>query len=210
MEYYCQCCDYKTYVKCNYIKHLNTTKHILNSELSTTHNNNNESLPIHNNNTFICNMCDKEFASRYSLKRHKKKYCILRHLDENQKLENEKRKLEIENQELKEHIIELKEHIIDLRKRKKEYFRDNLHYKKLYYALDKADVKECLKSNGYENGHQVIEYSQRKMERLMNLKLKYLGEKQYYKRLVTEKDKEISELRHKLLEFEEKFKKLQM
>jgi hypothetical protein len=53
MEYYCRYCKYKTNIKSNYNKHLQTKKH-----LDTCKNNK------------YCDICNKEFKNIRNLKRH--------------------------------------------------------------------------------------------------------------------------------------------
>ncbi len=54
-DYICRACNYNTLIKCNYIKHLNTKKH------------------LNSMSKIFCNLCKKNFNSRQKLVKHLKK-----------------------------------------------------------------------------------------------------------------------------------------
>ena len=60
MEHYCEKCKYKTYLKQNYNKHINSSKHKSNVESTN--------ICI----DYKCIKCDKQFASKTTLWRHNK------------------------------------------------------------------------------------------------------------------------------------------
>jgi len=70
-KYFCETCDYTTCKKCNYDKHLLSSKH----ENST---NNNQKVA---KSSHECNICNKCFNDRAGLWRHKKKCSIINHDD---------------------------------------------------------------------------------------------------------------------------------
>jgi len=70
-KYECKKCDYNTFNKYDYEKHINTLKH--NSSTLAM-----ESMEISQKsqeNKFICNQCNKEYKDNSGLWRHKKKVC---------------------------------------------------------------------------------------------------------------------------------------
>lgn len=77
-KYYCECCNYETEIKCNYMKHLLTKKHIfisskmkynqiLHSNLSNIEND--------NGHIFQCKYCSKKYKHASSLSRHINHIC---------------------------------------------------------------------------------------------------------------------------------------
>jgi len=94
MNYECKCCHYQSYVKANYMKHLNTQKHILKignvtqtevaiKSINDTEEDNPKSpksqpkvngestLPTH-----VCKYCDQSFKFKQSMYRHIKYSCM--------------------------------------------------------------------------------------------------------------------------------------
>ena len=65
-NYYCENCDYKTDKKCNFDKHLLTSKHI-----KTT--NSIENVAESSSKKYTCDICNKFFHDRAGLWRHNKK-----------------------------------------------------------------------------------------------------------------------------------------
>jgi hypothetical protein len=66
-NFICECCDYKSYKKSDYHKHLTTPKHKKNSILNT---NEQETLqPI----IFMCKKCNKTYKGRNGLWYHEQK-----------------------------------------------------------------------------------------------------------------------------------------
>jgi len=71
LEYYCEICDYRCFKKYNWVKHINTCKHI-----KATNGNNlatESGKKWHSKSVNICENCDKEYKDRTGLWRHKKK-----------------------------------------------------------------------------------------------------------------------------------------
>ena len=157
MEYNCKYCNYTSLLKGNYKKHLNTSKHILNVKKY------NMNVEPTDNNKFICNLCDKEFASNFSLKRHKEKYCILRDLNTTDLKVLNETKLGVNN------II-----------------------------LEDKNKKLEVEVKKYKDEVADLEYNNQKLSKTL------INYKKYYKDLVTEKDKEILDLKDKLWELENK------
>jgi hypothetical protein len=104
--YKCDCCNYSSKIKCNWIRHLKTKKHFNNFENSlqpmvmTTNEHKmstNEHKMSTNEHTFKCDFCDLYFSTHPNKRRHEIHYC-----KENpetmkykiHKLEKEKKKLE--------------------------------------------------------------------------------------------------------------------
>ena len=84
----CKFCNYSTKVKCNYIKHINTSKHkkmeekcktieTLNEKMNTNEHkmNTNEHKNFQKNESFICEFCSKKFNTKASMRRHQLHYC---------------------------------------------------------------------------------------------------------------------------------------
>jgi len=71
-KYFCEKCDYITCKKCNYDKHLLSSKH-------ENRSNNNQKVA---NNSYECNICNKCFNDRAGLWRHKKKCSTINQNDE--------------------------------------------------------------------------------------------------------------------------------
>ena len=71
-KFFCEKCDYITYKKCNYDKHVLSRKH-------ENSNNNNQKVA---KSSHECNICDKCFNDRAGLWRHKKKCSIIYQHDE--------------------------------------------------------------------------------------------------------------------------------
>ena len=115
MEFTCDCCHYSTTVKCNYGKHLSSTKHIKNmtkyttaykSAVSVVSASQPKDIPETPQTTpettkvtpkvsgFFCKYCDNEFKHRSSLSKHTKYSCT-------------KKKYEDEKEEPKEDVKEL-------------------------------------------------------------------------------------------------------
>jgi hypothetical protein len=65
INYVCELCDYNTFKKADYTKHLNTIKHENNK--TTTDNN------IKIDTSFQCEICQKKYSDRICLWRHKQK-----------------------------------------------------------------------------------------------------------------------------------------
>ena len=72
-KYYCNLCDYYTFRKNNYNKHLNSIKHKNNEN---THNNNAKVAK-----KYVCVNCEKIFNDRAGLWRHNKKCISNNHID---------------------------------------------------------------------------------------------------------------------------------
>ena len=68
MKYQCIYCDYYTDRKSNYESHLNSLKHTKNVKMETLGNNIKQ-----NKQNYVCNNCNKEFANRSGLWKHKQK-----------------------------------------------------------------------------------------------------------------------------------------
>ena len=105
-NFYCECCDYYSCRKNDYIKHLATQKHKKNMLPNVT-----ETLPKKSKSRtkvakiFVCEICNKEYKSRKGLWGHKKK-CIpvnlkidpeVKELKELNKIQEEKIQLLMEN-----------------------------------------------------------------------------------------------------------------
>ena len=83
MTYNCECCNFITDIKANYNRHLNTNKHIQNTEISTNNapiiTNNapiiTNNAPIITNNIYTCDYCNSNYTKLSSLNRHQKK-CV--------------------------------------------------------------------------------------------------------------------------------------
>ena len=65
-KFNCNFCNYSTDIKCNFEKHINTSKHIYNTTNEYDENDN------ENNNKLSCYKCSKNFNHRTTLWRHKK------------------------------------------------------------------------------------------------------------------------------------------
>ena len=106
-NFYCECCDYYSSRKNDYIKHLATQKHKKNMLPNVT-----ETLPKKSKSRtkvakiFVCEICNKEYKSRKGLWGHKKK-CMpvnlkihpeVKELKELNKIQEEKIQLLMENQ----------------------------------------------------------------------------------------------------------------
>jgi hypothetical protein len=122
INYYCDFCNYYTYKKNNYDRHILTQKHIRN-HLAIVSNKNEQN----EQNKYSCTNCSKEFLSNSGLWRHKKK-CII--IGNNDNLGNNSivdicsNKLELsnelfmkllnDNQEMRSVIIKQQEQISEL------------------------------------------------------------------------------------------------
>jgi len=122
IKYSCEFCNYFTYKKNNYDRHILTQKHIRN-HLAIVSNKNEQN----EQNKFSCTNCSKEFLSNSGLWRHKKK-CII--IENNDNLGNNSivdicsNKLELsnelfmkllnDNQEMRNVIIKQQEQISEL------------------------------------------------------------------------------------------------
>jgi len=110
-NYKCEFCDYETYKKNNFEKHLTTQKHKI---LTNTHK------KVANFKEFVCN-CGKQYKHRQSLFNHKKKcnkeinlQCRVMETIENKKLEKLVVHLIKENTEIKEIVKKQQEQISEL------------------------------------------------------------------------------------------------
>ena len=70
--FFCEYCNYETSIKCNYDKHISTTKHKHNVENKLNIIDINENIVI---DKLICYNCNKSFNHRTTLWRHKQK-CV--------------------------------------------------------------------------------------------------------------------------------------
>jgi hypothetical protein len=77
VKYCCDKCDYITYKKSNYKRHINSKKHY-------------ETNAKHKTSRFYCDYCKCEFKSRTTLWRHKQNCSIIKILEENEQLKNDK------------------------------------------------------------------------------------------------------------------------
>jgi len=69
-SYYCKCCDYITSKKFNWLKHLNTQKHLKKCHLASPDN---AQKVAKSSNYFFCQTCNKKYKSRNGLWKHSKK-----------------------------------------------------------------------------------------------------------------------------------------
>ena len=75
-SYYCECCDYTTSRKNDWDKHLKTKKHI--GQCFTFVSKKSQKVA---EKKYICNICNKEYKSRTTLWRHKKKCSLAKKMD---------------------------------------------------------------------------------------------------------------------------------
>jgi hypothetical protein len=71
-EFYCECCNYNTTRKGDYIKHCSTRKHINQTKLASPISMNTNTGDI---NQFICSTCKRKYKDRSGLWRHSRNIC---------------------------------------------------------------------------------------------------------------------------------------
>jgi len=94
MNYVCKCCNYQTYVKANYLKHLKTQKHILkignvtskevaiksitNTEVVNPKSSKSQPMVSRESTlpTYVCKYCEQSFKFKQSMYRHIKYSCM--------------------------------------------------------------------------------------------------------------------------------------
>ena len=132
MEFTCECCNYSTTIKCNYAKHISSTKHTIQKYKQTnaykvdvskviesqqkvipeTTKNTSESSQVIPKDGFFCKYCDKSFKFKQSMYRHIK-YSCTKNKDEdlkelvrlmNLKMEAMRKELQSENKELQKQL----------------------------------------------------------------------------------------------------------
>lgn len=77
-SYYCEYCDYITSKKFNWLKHLNTQKHMKKCHLASPDN---AQKVAKSSNFFFCKICNKKYKSRNGLWKHSKKCQIKVNVD---------------------------------------------------------------------------------------------------------------------------------
>jgi len=82
MNYYCKCCNYHTFIKANYNKHLLSQKHVLKNENANIKCNKiidiSKIQNIKNKNetsNYTCKYCETNFTFKQSMYRHIKHSC---------------------------------------------------------------------------------------------------------------------------------------
>jgi len=94
-KFYCECCDYHSSRKNDYIKHLATQKHKKKASPNVTKTSpKNVKTRTKVAKIFVCECCNKEYKSRNGLWRHKKK-CMPVNLENNAKVEELEAKLQL-------------------------------------------------------------------------------------------------------------------
>jgi len=109
MKYECIICNYSSNIRCNYNRHLKTTKHIKNYNNTQT-------------NEFNC-ICGKIYKSRSGLWRHKKKCVLLKCKLE--KFKNEIVKLKENNEIIITSLINTNNELIKSNNATKDYIKGN-------------------------------------------------------------------------------------
>jgi ribosomal protein L37AE/L43A len=138
-KFICNFCNYTTFKKCDYDKHLLTRKHqfFMNGNVLETNFD-----KVANNkikHDFTCCNCDKQFITRSGLWKHKKK-CIFKTNETNKT--NETSIIQIEN---KKEIIELKEDNKELKIMIKELIKEN--------AKQQQQIGELIPKVGNNNNN---------------------------------------------------------
>jgi hypothetical protein len=116
--YYCQSCDYECSKKYTWDRHLLTAKH----QKTTKSTNLGQK-----GQTFLCNICAKEYSDRSGLWRHRKK-CIAdfkNDLIDSQKQQELIEHLLKENSEFKQLMLEQNKHMLELAKNSGQYYIHN-------------------------------------------------------------------------------------
>ena len=140
-EYECKLCNFKTFLRGDYKRHCDRSKHIQKTHSNTDDDNNSfdnnmiliDSIKMNyyddsdeKNKKYICNKCDNDFTRASSLTRHQKVCCTNDTLREYEKeLGKKEQELEIKEKEI-EHQKELKE----IYKIEKEICQKELEYYK--------------------------------------------------------------------------------
>lgn len=112
-EYHCKCCKYKTNVKCNYDKHMNSKKHFMvvnNDHLQTKIKDDENMFSYALQSNHVCKYCEKRFTTRTSMYRHIKYSC--KHNDD----EDLKELVRLLNKQLDDKDSEMKCQISNMQK----------------------------------------------------------------------------------------------
>jgi hypothetical protein len=145
-EYVCDICDYITSRRCNYNKHISSSKHKFQSELSTIVNNCQPKVAKSSNYLFYCDFCNKQYKERTGLWRHKQK---CNKINNDEKTDNNMTDLVLElvkqNSEFKELLTEQNKYIIEQNKQ-----NQSLQNQLIEIAKDKS-MNNCHNTNNINN-----------------------------------------------------------
>lgn len=111
-KFVCECCDYNTSKKSDYIKHLTTRKHKIRSEYEKYEKKSLVNKNVQNEKSYVCE-CGKSYKHQSSLWNHKKKCVFIpevssqNNTDSDKEDKTEKELLKAENEMLKNAMINM-------------------------------------------------------------------------------------------------------
>ena len=117
-SFYCLVCDYSTSYKCNYDKHIVTSKHTMATNGNKSQQKVSESISV-SSNDIACSICCKKYQNRSGLWRHKKKCGIIQCKEDLNDLTKQQQLVDYpmkENSEFKQLMIEQNKQMMELAK----------------------------------------------------------------------------------------------
>ena len=152
-RYFCDSCDFKCYMKCDWNRHILRAKHLANIGSATSATEKlKKNLKKNLLNAFICDFCNKEYKNRTGLWRHKKK-CECQ-VDIHNNIDDSVKDFEIDDSKyLSSLVLEVIKQNKELITKNNEAQKQNLQLTNRLFEMCQNSVANTSISNNVINSH---------------------------------------------------------